>query len=148
MGRSSILFISALLSFDYGIRVSTYTSLAMQIIRTLMCRLFSKWYVSNEPRITMMTNILIPLIFFAITLPIALRTTVNHLKHYARLLFALSCTILALVMLAMFLHTDQRKTREIETCIPLIYELDKLPMQPDSIMSLIPVLTQIPNISA
>ena len=107
MGRSSIIFISTLLSFDYGLRVSAYISLASLAIRALLCKLDSDWYQSHAERIRLLTDIIVPLIFLAITLPLALKTRVGHLKYYARVLFLMSCVILVLVFFAMIFHTDR-----------------------------------------
>ena len=108
MGRSSIMCISFLLSFDYGIRVGAYTSLAIMEIRAQMCRLYSGWYQENFKQISTLTNMIIPLVFLVITLPMAIRTKVNHLKFYARVLFFFSCIILALVLLTMAVHSEAK----------------------------------------
>ena len=74
-----------------------------------------------------------------ITLPVALLTTEDHLKYYARILFFLSCISLALVILATLLHTDQNDN-EVETCIKNIYELTPTTMQNEAIIKYIPAL--------
>lgn len=147
MGRSSILFISFLLSVDYGIRVGTYTALATLVIQALMCKLSTKWFFYHSKNIDRYTKIFVPLVFLAITLPIALYTTVNHLKYYARILFFLSSAVFVLVILSV-IFVEQTQSDFAEHCSQKIYELNLMEMQKPNLLNTISFLTQVPNISA
>lgn len=116
MGRSSILLISFLLSVDYGIRICTYFQMATIVLNTSICRLAFNpeprgfnpqvhWF-SNEltwENVYKYSSTVIPAIMFLLSLPLALKTTVNTLKYYARTLFAVSCVVLVLVICIVFL---------------------------------------------
>jgi len=89
MGRSSIIFISFLLSVDYGLRISTYMNLGRTVVETLTCRLAETWFSNSKLYVELINQFAVPLIILIVSLPLALMTTVRHLKYYARLLFFL-----------------------------------------------------------
>ena len=74
MGRSSIISISLLLIFDYGLRISTYYWMGFTVLRLITCRytvLRGNW----ETIETLLY--LVPLLLFLISAPIAVYTTVH-----------------------------------------------------------------------
>ena len=146
MGRSSIIFISTFLSVDYGLRVGTYISLATLIIQALMCKLSYNWFDDHSQHIFRYTKIFVPLVFLVITLPIALYTTVNHLKYFSRILFILSCAVLVLVIITVSL-IEQTPSDSSGQCSNRIYELSLMEMQRDNLLNTISILIQVPNIS-
>ena len=147
MGRSSIIFISFLLSVDYGFRVGTYTESAAQVIRSLLCRLNFSWFKEHFDLIKGMTGYIVPMVFFVIALPLAFQTKMTQLKYYARILFFITIAIFLLALISMLVKPGI-VYKDAEGCISLIYFLQPMEMQAIQMINIIPVLTQIPNISA
>ena len=164
MGRSSILLISFLLAIDYGIRISTYFQMATVVLQTIICRLaFNEpttvpqpgeedyWFSSSIEwsQVKKYASTIVPSVLFLLALPLALKTTVNSLKYFARVLFALSCIVFVLVIIARFLcdEVDFSKDGYLTECVHELYMLRKMASQVVAIQ-VISTLTQIPNISA
>lgn len=147
MGRSSIIFISFLLSVDYGFRVGTYTESAAQVVRSLLCRLDYAWFNENFHTVKSMTGYIIPIVFFLIAMPLAFYTKISELKYYARILFFITIGIFLLSLIAMLVDPGIDK-KDAGGCISLIYYLTPMKMQAQQMLDIIPALTQIPNISA
>ena len=134
------------------------------VISTVICRLAFEnpehypvpsdsafWFPSriHWPTVKNYTWTIIPICIFILALPLALKTTVNSLKYFARVLFALSCIVFVLVIIARFLcdEVDFSKDGYLTECVHELYVLRKMASQVVAIQ-VISTLTQIPNISA
>ena len=103
MGRSSILAVSLVLSVDYGFRICTYISMARYVLQATMCRLtFGPDEHSKHVWEDMYkkTSYIVPVVILVLALPMAIMTTVNTLKYYARVLFVMTGFAFLLCMIA------------------------------------------------
>ena len=77
MGRSSIIFISILLSIDYGFRVSTFIELAWSVIQCLLCRLDYAWFKDNFESVKSTVMYIVPITCFFLALPLSFYTKIG-----------------------------------------------------------------------
>ena len=99
---------------------------------------------------TYYTYYVVPAVIFCITLPMALMTTVQHLKYYARWLFGISVIVFCLILIGIFLPETKDIWSDGDTCqcVTNLYKLNPMDSQFALDLYMISTLTQIPNISA
>lgn len=120
MGRSSIIFISFLLSVDYAIRICAYFNMGKRVVEASICRAtFSRdgWAHENYEKVQNLGCYGLPVFILLVSLPFALFTTVRHLKFYARILFYLSCLVLILVIASALMHHDLVQPHVTTKCV-------------------------------
>ena len=112
MGRSSILLISLALSLDYGLSIYTYYEMAYSTMNITICRLADrddKWFDMDWDQVDQYLFYIIPAFTLILSLPMALYTTVHHLKYLARCLFILNCLVVCLTVPYIFVEPNTNK---------------------------------------
>ena len=120
MGRSSIIFISLLLSIDYGLRVSTFIELTWSVIQCLLCRLDYSWFNTNFQEVKSKVCCIVPVACFFMALPLSFYSKIGQLKYYARLLVFITLSIFCLALISMLVDPHFKKS-EARGCVSHIY---------------------------